>query len=277
MSGKSWYLAPNFDNPPPPDGTLDLGSLVTSFEDDVPLNSQPLALPLTTKVVRPDISCKTGFSATREELRVRNFGIWAQIYESKNKMSFGKELDENEKLVIDTVQTTFFNPPRQYIEESLKDEDVQFWIGHTKWRKPLYMVTGLKYAHGARWTHSTSAKHSLGMEAGIDGRSLGAPLGAGVGLDLTKRQKDGTAFETSSDFIFAIRFSRITFERHGVIEKRQTKNALFDSEAAISNQEKVNVDVDIDIAEVQREDFRKQGLDIQEFEDADHDVWYICA
>ncbi|KAF3923911.1 hypothetical protein AA313_de0200601 [Arthrobotrys entomopaga] len=110
---------------------------------------------------------------------------------------------------FDILETSMFNPTISYVTASLKDQAVQDYIQRVKMmnRWTMYMVSGVAVAKGG-------AKHT-GTET--TGRSAhGGPTVSAAGIAEAsldggfKRDKTTVAnFNTSSDFIWAIRLTRL--------------------------------------------------------------------
>jgi hypothetical protein len=57
---------------------------------------------------------------------------------------------------INRIDTSFFVPSRAYLEASMGAEEVRAYLDACRWRKTLYIVTGLKIARGASVSSSKS-------------------------------------------------------------------------------------------------------------------------
>jgi hypothetical protein len=79
----SYHLCQDFSIPPPPNGALDLGSILKNLDVDglAPINEDArIEVPETVKWPRNGPDIKTGFSCSMSQLTAKEFGIWAKIF-----------------------------------------------------------------------------------------------------------------------------------------------------------------------------------------------------
>jgi hypothetical protein len=168
-----YFLASGFDILPPPNGSLELGHVVDDPTSDFPLN--PISRRAISKVYGPDNNYKDGFKATRKQLRDGKAGIWTKLFEASAKLSISHAKSQNDVFTVKRMQTMYFNPDRTYVEETMQAEDVKEWAESTRYKKPVFMITGLKIAKGACWSHSATDSHGVEMEAAANGNMAAAP------------------------------------------------------------------------------------------------------
>jgi len=123
---------------------------------------------------------------------------------------------------FDTLETLQFFPREDYLRTCVEATAVRRFLEKTRYRKPLYLITGLKIVRGAR-AHTLAARSvgaSLGVE--VDGTvwSGGAvPVGGGPEVSAAVSRTRGTAWEGSSDFVLAYRARRVKVGKKGVVRK----------------------------------------------------------
>jgi hypothetical protein len=89
-------------------------------------------------------------------------------------------------------------------------------LDKSRYRKPVYIITGLKTVTGAKAKSYKS--HAVGGTLGVevDGTiwSGGTVLiGGGPGVEGKIEKKEGTTWERSSDFVFAFRARKVSVEK----------------------------------------------------------------
>ncbi|SMR52952.1 unnamed protein product [Zymoseptoria tritici ST99CH_1E4] len=213
---KTYFISPNFDIAPPPDGPLKLGHIIPRpDESDIePLNvdsyiAAPASLPPMLK---------TGFSSSRSKLLAGELGIWAQVMATIGvHASAGFDCSSDDEINVGEVETQTFQPSLDYVTRSVAGLDVAAFLEQTRYKAPVYMITGLKIARGASMRSSSS--RSINASGGVDLPMEGARVGPSG--KLTHRRAEHGSFEDSSDFVLAFRIQRVRFRvKDGVPEIR---------------------------------------------------------
>ncbi|KAL6400132.1 hypothetical protein AUP68_15825 [Ilyonectria robusta] len=102
------------------------------------------------------------------------------------------------------VETTHFVPKHDYIQKCIEAPAVRAHLERGRYRKPVYIVTGLKTVYGSKAKSHTSQPHGGNASVAFEGTgwSGGAvPLGVEGRHETTR----GTSWQDSSDFAFAFR------------------------------------------------------------------------
>jgi hypothetical protein len=216
---RTYLVAPNFDIPPPPNGPIKLGQIISAPD-------QPTLEPINIRdhlpapgVFAPTI--KKGFSSTSTRLLGGELGLWAQVAASiglKFNLSFDSSADN--MITVEELETHCFNPPQEYVESVIGLPEVQEYVTTSEFKVPIYMITGLKVARGASMCGGTK-RSSKGTTA-ID--ALGELARVGPGARLQHATIDRESFEGSTDFVLAFRVQRIRFKRvEGAFQIRDAK------------------------------------------------------
>ncbi|EEU46777.1 uncharacterized protein NECHADRAFT_91693 [Fusarium vanettenii 77-13-4] len=149
---KEYFLAPNFSTGAPPKGPIYLGSILRNISEFEPLNQTVCTIPETQLY---PVDQKTGFEVTLSHLRSTNLGLRAGALEllgvganASIKWTRGRDT----VLSCKRLDTLTFNPTEPYMIEAMKDPDVLSFIRSGRFRRSVYMVTGLKVASGASFT-----------------------------------------------------------------------------------------------------------------------------
>jgi hypothetical protein len=211
----SYHLCPDFSIAPPPDGHLTLGSILTSLDNSGvsrPLNlNATIDIPDNQIFPRSGPDSKTGFTRSLKELRATEASIWAQIFHSIGpRFSFLRDRTDDETLTVDDMQTRYFIPDDGYITKSLQNSNVTGFIDETKKKVPLYMVTGLKVAFGAKLSKAKSKSSNLNAQVGVTDPQ--AVVSGGTTSGYTNEASAAVAFDGSSPFVLGFRVRKIWWE-----------------------------------------------------------------
>ncbi|KFZ19829.1 hypothetical protein V501_00446 [Pseudogymnoascus sp. VKM F-4519 (FW-2642)] len=205
----SYHLCPDFSIAPPPNGPLNLGSILKSLDvDDLAPLSEDSRIEVSAERIfprhGPDI--KNGFSCTLSPLGSSEFGIWAKISASII-FSWLRKRNAGETLTIKELKTTYFNPTDEYMAETLASPNVYAFIQVTKKKAPLYMITGIKAAAGASLSKNKGKVTSVTGEGGAtEPHSM---TQAGGKASFTSEDKAAASFESSTEFILGYRVRKI--------------------------------------------------------------------
>lgn len=193
-----YFLMPEFTIPPPPDGPIQLGSIIEEIASvQRPINGTSLG-----GVGPVD-------STTEQKM---NYRFETSYDDSSDFRSFlrqwGLGIDADRRLrkivMIDCLETIQFSPTMDFIHQCLGQDEVKQRLKGRLY-KSLYMITGMKIARGAgvsRTERETSA-----------GADILGGLGVSAGMSAVQEVTASTAFGTSSDCIVAVRLRRIKFRR----------------------------------------------------------------
>ncbi|KAN0108874.1 hypothetical protein V8E51_008616 [Hyaloscypha variabilis] len=177
MSRKTYFRMPSFDYPP--NGRIQLGQIITSPID-----------PYERLVVR---NTKTDYNEVIEKARKGTVGLWVQFLAS----FFGIGGDVSAKWVTEhsqifqfrELEANCFEPEDKYLIDSIANsEKIRDHIQKSP-GKSLYMVTGLKIAHGAKIVLQEKQGHGLNAKLGVDATVLtGGPVKGGPAFMINNSQ-----------------------------------------------------------------------------------------
>jgi hypothetical protein len=110
---------------------------------------------------------------------------------------------------------------------------VQRYLEKSRYRKPVYIVTGLKTVRGAK-VESRRARFLEGsVSAEVDGTAwTGAPVSGGLEAARKMGDRVALAWEGATDFVFAFRVQKVTVERKTGAGRSEDykRGAMLDSE-----------------------------------------------
>lgn len=233
-SVKTYFLSPNFDFPPPPDGLITLGSiLVDPKKPERSLNrNDQVAIP-TGSIYNAH---KDDWEVTRGQIREAEGGVWASflsvILGLGGDLQINRSHNTNETYTCKRLETQYFQPDDVYIHQSLQNARVKSYFEQGWFRKPVYMITGLKVARGV--TAKTSELEEYGFEGklGVNGTSTGVPVAGGPKGRWTSKNDEGVSFSRSSDFVFAFQLIKIRSRKNDRLPTQEdfNKGALYDTD-----------------------------------------------
>jgi hypothetical protein len=248
---KTYILAPNWEFHP--DGPIALGSIITDPKNPARSLNKTNRVPIEPHLITT--SPKENWSIRREDLLACNGGIWASFLAPL--LGVGADVSTNvarhsdETYKCERLDTVYFQPDEEYLILSLKNPVVQGYIKKTWFEKSVYMVTGVKIAHGA--SVETGAGSGFGGEVGI---TFGAepvaavPVHGGPSVTLEKSSKETTSFTGSQPFVLGYQLIKITSKKGGPVDKDYNKLALLD-DADDAGDRKLEIGSDWDITDVQ--------------------------
>jgi hypothetical protein len=218
----SYHLCPDFSISPPPHGHLALGSILKNLDVDGvahPLNpNSAIAIPNTEIYPRDGPDSKTGFTRTLMELRAVEGSVWAKIFSLDGlggKLGFLRKRTDDEILTVEDLQTRYFSPTEEYMHKSLGLPNVAIFVNVTRMKVPVYMVTGLKVAVGAKLSKAKAKTTKIDGGMGVTDPHSGTSAGGSGGY--TSDDADAVGFDGSKPFVLGLRVRKIWW-KDGVIQ-----------------------------------------------------------
>jgi hypothetical protein len=224
MAAKTYFLAPSFDYVP--DRYIDLGRIIadptdpgTSLNPDSP---KPPPSSVQTYIEKD-------YEKAIEQRGKVKVGIWARFAGQFGigDISVNTNSVKNDVYKFQELETRLFQPTDEYIEEALQYPQVVRFAAKSGYRRPLFMITGVKIARGANISKEMVREHGLSAKVGIDGTPGGVPVDLAVGGEASELLREKEKFDAPSDFVFAFRLRKIFYEKGSVQHREFTKGALF--------------------------------------------------
>jgi hypothetical protein len=113
---------------------------------------------------------------------------------------------DDETFTFKTLETTEFIPTPSYTQTCVQVENVHRYLQITRYRRPVYIITGLTVVTGADASTLSSRTWGGTLAVEVDGTVL---RGGGPRVEGKVGNKAGTKREGSSDFVFAFRVSKV--------------------------------------------------------------------
>jgi hypothetical protein len=265
-----YHIAPSFSIPPvEAGGILELGSIIASVSSaDEPINEDcHVRIPMAKLFC----SHQRGFSATKSKMTTGEYGAWAKIVGIDGvggELSWASERTAEDIYQFQGIDTIYFNPSQEYMEESMNKDDVRDHIEGSGCGS-VYMVTGLKTARGPSVMMSKGRKWNQTIEFGLQ-EPGGVPIELGPKLNASKEKRQEMGFEYSTDFIIGIRVEKLMYKKHWLmrtpgklVAKEHNKGATMvdDDVASKGKDETIGLGDDtVDHIEVETEEFGTETI-----------------
>lgn len=234
----------------PTTGPTLLGNIISSPKyPDKPLNNASTR-PTIPAAALTTIT-KTDWKSTAAKSYSGKVGIWAKFLEVVVGVGVGVDVGtswergtENE-YKFDKLETSFFEPQavEGYLESAMKAPGVIRYLSKSRGRKPLYIVKGVKIAHGATAKTLRTKVNGGRLGVSVDRTLMAAPGSVGPELEAEIKKEDGVEFGGSDDFVFAYQLGRIKVggKTGEVEEDDHNEGALFGLPGAEDDKEKEKV------------------------------------
>ncbi|KAK2753984.1 hypothetical protein CKAH01_17523 [Colletotrichum kahawae] len=166
----TYIPTPNWDIPADSDLVV-LGRLMKDPKDPeskIPGSSD-------TPIPPPKIyeGSKLDWATTLEQLRSNSIGLWAKCLQFIGGGLSVRQLKASvENHRFDVLQTSYSRPDNDYYAQVLSDPGVQAYLEVHRWRKPVYMITGIKNARVATVMTQSSTERGIEMELKADATSI---------------------------------------------------------------------------------------------------------
>lgn len=270
-----FFYAPTWDFPP--DGPIKLGNVLASLKTpEMPLHTTPLLIEdeaLSTEKHEVEISTEKlregKFSIITKFLSFLGVGVDAcaggstrfvplpvQAPGFERTMLCNRVCSSGETFSLESIQTTQFFPREQYFRRCVEAAGVRRFLEKSRYRKPVYIITGLKVVKGARAKNFKAS--SLEGELGINVDATvwtggGIPVAGGPGVSGTVSRKQGTSWEGSSDFVLAYRVQKLKISRTGAISRAEDykTGAMLGND--VEEKEAPELDILLDLVDVGQE------------------------
>ncbi|KAM0193386.1 hypothetical protein ACHAPA_004424 [Fusarium lateritium] len=225
-----YFYAPTWDYPP--EGPIKLGNVLSSVKrPHLPLFTAPPSDE--TDIFKTE---KKSVEYTKEKLRSGRFSILTKFLSVFGfGVDVGAEIErsDEETFKFDTLETAQFIPTSTYLQGCIESEEIRRWLEKSRYRKPLYVITGLKVVTGAEANTAKSLTVGGNLSAEVDGTiwSGGAvPVSGGPGVEGKVGSKQGVKWE-GGNFVFAFRVSQVRVAKTGEVasEKEFNKGAMLEN------------------------------------------------
>jgi hypothetical protein len=207
----SYMLVPNWDFPP--DGHITLGNVLKNPKrPDRALHKGVVDETLVTTTKREGWSYSPGNS------RSCHVGLWASflapILGVGADVDASLSRDSNAVYKCEELETRYFAPEDAFIASCLGSATVKAYT-ENNWWKSIYMITGVKIAHGATMESTVKDGGWFDMKVGVDGTPSGVPVGGGPKGGYKQEIRKSVKFGAKEAFVIAYRLLKIKPKQGG--------------------------------------------------------------
>ncbi|XXG96337.1 hypothetical protein Hte_002619 [Hypoxylon texense] len=266
-----FFFAPTWDYPP--GGPIKIGNVLTSLKKP----EQPLYTAVPPADADVFSSEKRQVEFSKEKLRSGQFSILTKFLSFLGVgVDVGMNWDKSngEVYSFDRIETVQFFPKEEYLQKCIEAEPVRRYLDKSRYRKPVYVITGLKTVTGARAKSykSRAIGGNLGVE--VDGTVWsggGVPVAIGPGVEGSAGRKDGVSWEGSSEFVFAFRVRKVFAEKTGGVKSDED----YKRGAMLEREHGTKADTQLSILTVEDPDAEQEGFVKEEL--TEDDLIVHCA
>lgn len=244
-SKPEWLLAPRDIKP---NTTITLGKLICNpaIPEGPPYLAPALPIP-------PNATSEFNYPWTREVSHQRSgtIGLFASLMANfgvGGDASVQFERQQKSRVEVERLQTVKFEPEDEYLERTLNLPANLRFLKETRFRKSVYVVTGVKVAYGGRTSRSNAkafgGEGSIGLTPAVPGLELGPK--AGLNQKIEESEDVGGAV----DFVYAFRLNKVHYSRRRerFVQEKFTKGAVFSQGAALDE------DIPVQLEEIEIDD-----------------------
>ncbi|PTB36263.1 hypothetical protein M441DRAFT_62242 [Trichoderma asperellum CBS 433.97] len=174
--------------------------------------------------------------------------------------------------MFNRLETTFFIPTLPWLEQCLANPLVKRYLEKSRYRKPVYIITGLKTVTGAavKTNNYSASANKVGIEAEIPGSEGILPWTTKPGIATKQQVKDNVSWEDRGDFIFAYRVSKVWIKKGSILEDDYTRGAMFANHVTTAVNPVMNIGLEVE--KVEEADPAEEGFLKEEIMDGDERI-----
>lgn len=115
---------------------------------------------------------------------------------------------------IESVKTQKFIPSEHYIRESIFQAPVLSYLAKYKYKKPVYMIVGVKIGSNARVVHERGRALGGNLTGTMPGLAVGIPVDVEANVSGNTSDQRYDAYRIPNDFVFAYRLREIRYSKN---------------------------------------------------------------
>lgn len=230
MFNRIKYYLPAPTRTSPPDGPILLGNIIASpivpeeYLNDLTPN------PVVT-AIKPLEAYKIGCKISMRKHNAMSIGFNAQVLPMigfGGDIEGGRNTSSSDVISAERIDTYWFNPNKEQIVQSVADTGVRSYVEATKYRQPVFLITGIMVARKTSVSQTSTKDIHFHTQIGVDLTSLGAPVNLGPQGSIAGGHEDEVSSDESSDFVLAYRLMKIKITRKAAVSStKYQKGALY--------------------------------------------------
>lgn len=226
----TYFPSPNWDIPADSKLVV-LGRIIEDPKDPESQVPESGVLPIPPSAVQDGE--KIDWETNLAKVRAGTIGLWAKCMQFiSGGMSYSQLKSSLETHKFSELETSYFRPDERLLAQAAEDRGAQAYFRVHYWRKPVYLITGIKVARGASVSTENQVSRSMQAELKADTTSAGLNVEAGPEASLVNGKNTGISYGGSTDYIFAYQLTRIMPKNKGKGYKNEkfVKGALYGKE-----------------------------------------------
>ncbi|OTA00920.1 hypothetical protein A9Z42_0012250 [Trichoderma parareesei] len=154
---------------------------------------------------------------TNDELTA-HFRGWARSSKLPAGLGVGwtKKQSREHLWHFEKLESSILSPPLAYTAEAMEHGDVRATLRSRRFKRHVYMVTGVRIARGARLHHLDKDHFRFAADTQTDMPEDIVTLGATAAMG--QKKLDSEKFSRASDFVFAYRLNEVSYR--GILSQR---------------------------------------------------------
>lgn len=197
LSPTNYFLSPRFDISASDDMVV-LGRIIVDPQNpESGIPGYGIVTVPQSAIYKSEVS---GWQWSMEQAHSGTFGRWAKFKEVLSVASSGKPKSSSDTKMVSasTLETIYILPDDYYIAQAIETPAFQKYLEAHEWRRPAYMITGIKIAKGATIGEDDHTRTSQ-----LDDANIGNTAGPEVAVSQHKTSP------TLGDILFAYSLTRI--------------------------------------------------------------------
>jgi hypothetical protein len=187
---------------------------------------QPLGpLSLDGEGIDPEVTSRSNVSIHDKDELSAQFSAWANLgyipaqFRASSASTHAHDLEWR----FDKLESRIMSPTLAYLQKTMRHGDVEATLKNWKFKRHVYMVTGVRIVNGARMRRkdTSSTSNTLVAEGGPPDQSVFA----GMRGKFAGSSTDSEEFDRATDFVFAYRLNEVSY-RGTVTHKPYTKGEV---------------------------------------------------
>ena len=191
--------------------TLQLGQILADPKNPAHVLMPGGPLPVPKELIQ-ESSFQTSVDIESKDDLVAMFGLWTTVAGQPAGGKAGGSVTRSDEISwhFEKLTGKIVSPSVEYVKSSLLHGDVPSYTSRLHLTKRLWMITGVRVAHGGRMTKKNSRSVGVDAKVHVDATTT-MPLEAGASAHLEKSKEDKESFKKASDFVYAYRLSEISY------------------------------------------------------------------
>jgi hypothetical protein len=229
-----WIFTKSCDNSP--DGNLRLGQILAKPKDPAYVLQPRGPLSLEDDHIKPEITSRSNVSIHDANELSAQFSAWANLgYVPVHfKASSSSNHMHDVEWHFDRLESQIMSPTLAYVQKAMRHGDVEASLQHWKFKRHVYMVTGVRIVSGARMRRKdkTLVDNTLMAQGAAPDQSVSA----GTRAKLAASSSESEEFDKATDFVFAYRLSEVSY-RGTIKHKPYTKGEVASADKRVVQNE----------------------------------------